>query len=272
MPRTTLSTSGVWRIDATDDASEVIACGPGEAAVFSRRAPDKASRNEDAALVLPLGDGALLLAVADGCGGMPAGDEASRRALTALRDALLASQTEDYTGALVSGFDAANRAVLDMRAGAGTTLAAAVVVGDTARVIHVGDSLALITGQRGTIRVHATPHSPTGRGLEAGLMTEEEAATHEDRGLVLNVVGSLDMSVELSQPVRLRPRDTVLLASDGLSDNVGTDEIVGAVRAGPCGRAVDRLANLAGTAMVGDGGHPDDLTILAYRPAAHRAE
>ena len=45
----------------------------GEAVVFSRPAPDKTSGNEDAAAVFELQGGAVVLAVADGLGGGPAG-------------------------------------------------------------------------------------------------------------------------------------------------------------------------------------------------------
>src|SRR5690606_35174994 len=48
----------------------------GEVCVRSIRSPEK-STNEDSAAVIPLGDGSLVLAVADGVGGMPGGREAS---------------------------------------------------------------------------------------------------------------------------------------------------------------------------------------------------
>ena len=58
----------------------------GEAVVFSRPAPDKTSGNEDAAAVFELQGGAVVLAVADGLGGGPAGAQAaSIAALTAAR-------------------------------------------------------------------------------------------------------------------------------------------------------------------------------------------
>lgn len=201
---------------------------------------------------------------------MPSGDEAAHRALSAIRDEFLGKPAVDCTGAVVSGIDAANRAVLDLRVGAGTTLTVVTIVAGEARVFHVGDSTAMIVGQRGVIRFLSTAHSPTGFGIEAGLMTEAEALAHEDRNLVLNVVGSAEMSVEISQPVRLKARDTVLLASDGLSDNLTVESIAALCRVGPCEDAVRSLARAAGRRMHDEDGHPDDLTILAYRPTAHR--
>ena len=271
VPKSNLGKSGVFRTHATDDFAEIIACEIGEAALLSRRSPYKDTDNEDAAIIVPIGNRGLLLAVADGCGGMPAGDEAARKALTALRSEVLNQSVTDFTGAVMAGFDAANQAVLDMRVGAGTTLAVVIIIDNEARMFHVGDSLALVTGQRGVVRLQAIAHSPTGFGVEAGLMTEEEAIAHEHRNLVLNIVGSSQMSVEISQKVKLRPRDTVLLSSDGLSDNVMTDQIVQKCRVGSCLKAVETLAEIATKQMHTQDGHPDDLTILAYRPTPHRS-
>jgi serine/threonine protein phosphatase PrpC len=202
---------------------------------------------------------------------MPAAAEAAGRALTALAETVGAAAGEgDLLSRALAGFDAANRAVLDMRVGAGTTLVAALVSGGEARVLHAGDSMAIVTGQRGRVRLQIVAHSPTGYGVEAGLLTEHEALRHEERSTILNVVGSEDMRVEIGQPVRLAARDTLLLASDGLCDNLMVDEIVDMVRAGPLGAALDALAGRAVERMASGGeiGHPDDLTMLAYRPTS----
>jgi hypothetical protein len=61
----------------------------GAVEVRSLRAPDKATSNEDSAVVIPLADGGLVLAVADGVGGARAGREASNTAVKVLRDRLL---------------------------------------------------------------------------------------------------------------------------------------------------------------------------------------
>ncbi len=55
---------------------------------------------------------------------------------------------------------------------------------------------------------------------------------HEERHLVSNVVGTDDMRIELGPPLKLARYDTVLLASDGLLDNLYTDEIVELIRKG----------------------------------------
>jgi serine/threonine protein phosphatase PrpC len=101
------------------------------------------------------------------------------------------------------------------------------------------------------------------------MLTPDEAIVHEDRHLITNLVGSDEMRVEVGPVVPMRTRDTLLLASDGLLDNLRVDEIVDLVRAGPIELALAGLGARAGARMLDpdpDGpGHADDLTIGIYR-------
>ncbi len=246
--------------------------GDGEVVLTSRRSPGKSGPNEDAGLLVPLASG-LVLAVADGCGGMPAADEAARRALEAFAAEIGSAVVgAGLVEAVLAGFDRANEAVLDMRAGAGTTLTAALVAEGVVRAFHAGDSTLLVTGQRGRLRLALVAHSPTGYAVEAGLLSERDAMRHEERSVVLNIVGSAAMRVDVSPALRLGARDTVVVASDGLTDNLLTGEIVEGIRRGPLPRSVAMLSEAATARMVDETtgdvhpGHPDDLTIAAYRP------
>ncbi len=86
---------------------------------------------------------------------------------------------------------------------------------------------------------------------------------------MFNAIGSADMSIEIGSPVKLDARDTVLLASDGLMDNLYVDEIVEIVRKGPLPDAADELVRRAVERMTqssGDGSSkPDDLTVMLFR-------
>jgi serine/threonine protein phosphatase PrpC len=125
-------------------------------------------------------------------------------------------------------------------------------------------------GQRGRIKQRVVPHSPTGFAVEAGLLDEHEAVQHDQRHVLFNVVGSPDMRVEVGSALQLAVHDTVLLASDGLFDNLFIDEIVDTIRVGPLASAADKLVERARARMQGDGAadspcKPDDLTIVLYR-------
>jgi serine/threonine protein phosphatase PrpC len=255
--------------EAETPAYMIRRAGAGVVGVHTRRSPAKDTPNEDGALILDLGPACVVLAVADGCGGLPAGEAAALAALQAIRDTLAGRDDEDLAGAILEAFGEANRAVLGLRAGAGTTLALAEVRERSVRTYHAGDSAALLTGQRGRLRFRTIGHAPSEYAVEAGMLTPDEAIVHEDRHLITNLVGSDEMRVEVGPVVPMRTRDTLLLASDGLLDNLRVDEIVDLVRAGPIELALAGLGARAGARMLDpdpDGpGHADDLTIGIYR-------
>ena len=220
----------------------------GEAWVYSRRCPDR-PENQDAAGCFALAPGGVL-AVADGMGGHAGGAEASRIVLECLRARLQRSDDEPgaLRAAILDGIEEANRLVLELGIGAGTTLAAAEILLDTLRPYHVGDSEILVVGQRGRIKLQTVSHSPVGYAVEAGMLDGEEAIHHDERHLVSNLVGSAEMRIEVGSPLTLAPRDTVLLATDGVFDNLHLQEIIEMIRVGPLGRAAFRLSRPSPTA------------------------
>ena len=244
----------------------------GDVCVRSMRSPDKQTDNEDSAAIIQLGDDSLVLAVADGVGGSVAGREASNAAVRTLSRVLtkLPDETPQLRPAILDAVEEANKAVLGLARGAATTLVVAQLDATRLRSYHVGDSELLAVGQRGRIKQRVVPHSPTGFAVEAGLLDEDEAVQHDQRHVLFNVIGSSDMRVEVGPALQLAVRDTVLLASDGLFDNLYIDEIVDAIRSGPLTAAADRLVARVQARMQGEGADqpckPDDLTIVLFRP------
>jgi serine/threonine protein phosphatase PrpC len=245
----------------------------GEVCVRSLRAPDKETQNEDAAAVIPLGLDSLVLAVADGVGGNPAGREASNAAIETLARVLskLPEEERQLRPAILDAVEEANKTVLGLARGAATTLVVAQLEVTRLRSYHVGDSELLAVGQRGRIKQRVVPHSPTGFAVEAGLLDEDEAVQHDQRHVLFNVIGSSDMRVEVGPELELAVHDTVLLATDGLFDNLYTDEIVDTIRKGGLVEAADRLVARARARMAGEDDarqpcKPDDLTIVLFRP------
>jgi serine/threonine protein phosphatase PrpC len=243
----------------------------GHVAAFTMQSPDKDSGNEDAALVFPVGQDRGVLAVADGVGGMQSGAQASRTALECLRDTIATARDEDWSvrEAVLDGFDEANRAVLAI-GGAATTLAAVRIQDQTIRTFHVGDSAVLVVGSHGKLKLQTIDHSPTGYAMEAGVLDESEAMVHDERHVILNAVGSKDMRVEIGSTLKLARRDTVLIASDGLFDNLPVPEIIELVRKGPLERCASNLVKVCRERMLnpdeGQPSKPDDLTVLLFRP------
>lgn len=236
----------------------------------------KEGPNEDAAAVANLSDGTLLLMVADGVGGMASAREAAGLCLNAIVDAAERAVTEDrrVRSGILDGIEAANAAVLELGQGAATTLVIAEISNGNVRTYHVGDSAIVLIGQRGAIKLQTTPHSPVGFAVEAGMLDEHEAIHHEDLNLISNVIGSVDMRIEIGPETPIATFDTLLLASDGLFDNLLMDEIIDMVRKGPVDRNICMLTRAALARMEGNAAgqpaKPDDLTTLLYRRPAPR--
>jgi len=261
-----------------DGASEPdqhrLTAGGGHVLAYTCRAPDKETENEDTVAVIPYGPAAAVLIVADGAGGLPAGKRASLTAVNSLVESMQHAMAETMLlrTAILNGIEAANSAVQAIGNGSATTLTVITVEGLIVRAYQVGDSEAIVIGQRGVIKLQTTPHSPTGFAVEAGFLDEKEALHHEDRHLVSNFLGTPEMRIDVGGEVKLRPKDTILLASDGLMDNVHLDEIIERVRKGPLDSAAERVISLAHRRMAGVSAalpsKPDDLSLILYRKGA----
>jgi serine/threonine protein phosphatase PrpC len=248
--------------------------GRGVAAAWSSGCPGREAHNEDAACLIPLDEGSAVLAVADGLGSTPMGDHAASLAVRSLVRALEPAERarSALRNAILNGIERASQEVAKLGTGAATTLTVAELQEDLVRPYHVGDSMLLVVGQRGRIKFQSVAHSPVGFAFESGLLGEREALHHEDRHLVSNVLGSRDMRIEIGPTLHLAPRDTLLLASDGLADNLRQREIAERIRRGPLAECATRLAADARRRMTdprpGEPSKPDDLTLVLFRLAA----
>lgn len=245
----------------------------GKAGVFTARSPEKDSDddNEDAATLIRVDEDRGVLVIADGVGGQPAGAMAAALAVQAMNEAVITmlADTGSLRDAILNGFEQANQSISAIGVGAATTLTVVEVSNDQIRPYHVGDSMILLVGQRGRIKMQTISHSPVGYAVESGLLEEREAMHHEDRHLVSNMVGSPEMRIEIGGLYTMQPRDTLVLASDGLFDNLHTEEIIEAVRKGPLEKVTRDLAAACRVRMEkhreGQPSKPDDLTFIAYR-------
>jgi len=83
------------------------------------------------------------------------------------------------------------------------------------------------------------------------------------------MVGSSASRVEVGSAVKLAPKDTVLLGTDGLFDNLHIGEIVERLRLGSFADLMNALAEACRARMLKpEADHPskpDDLTVVAFR-------
>jgi len=258
------------------DQPRLLAMSGISIAVFTRRCPGKDTPNEDSAAIIPTGPDSAVLMVADGVGGVRSGAQASALAVQSLSKSIRESSLnrDDLRPAILDGIERANAAIIALGIGAATTLALVEVNGTRIRPYHVGDSDILLTGQRGRVKLQTTPHSPVGAAVEAGMIDAEEAFTHENRHIVSNVVGAEDMRMEIGSALKMSRRDTLMLASDGVSDNLHEGEVIDLIRTGRLEVSAAAMVDAATQRMAGafelnrPHAKPDDLTFILIRRQA----
>lgn len=258
----------------TDTDPTSLACGAFQVCWVSARDPLK-EVNEDGALVIDLGERGVIACAVDGMGGMANGAEAAAITVECL-EAAFAGPVESRRSALVDGFESANERVARELKGAGATAVAVLVDREFVQTIHAGDAEALVMGQRGKLKFRTVAHSPVGYAMEAGLLDEASALSHPERHFVSNGIGLEGMQIQIGPRIELAARDTVMLCSDGVTDNAFESEIVDTLRIGELEASTRQLYELCrhralqASQGLGEPGVPaksDDITLITIRRA-----
>ena len=237
------------------------------------------NENEDCYIIHYQG-GKGFLAVADGMGGHQAGEVASAMAINSLylhlKDVLNAStinRDKDWLSFLREGVEKSNdriyKAALEVAdySGMGTTLTAALILGNRLYVAHVGDSRLYFYRQR-VLQLLTRDHSLIQDLLEEGLVNPKEAWPHPRRHILTQAVGT-EKKVEVeTRCLELLPGDLCLLCTDGLSNSVTDAEME---------EILDKHNSLAGRGQAlldlanGRGGE-DNVTIVLAQVEPHSCE
>src|SRR5205823_6882141 len=144
--------------------------------------------------------------------------------------------------------------------GMGTTTTAVGALADRLFLSQVGDSRAYLIRQGQAVQL-TKDQSLMQRLVEAGELTEEEAAKSERRNIILQALGpDARVKVDLTHQ-EVRRGDILVLCSDGLSGSVKKEEIGEiATRGRDLQAACDRLIALAN-----ERGGPDNITVILAR-------
>ena len=216
--------------------------------------------NEDALYV-----DAKLAVVADGMGGHAAGEVASVITVETVRERFERDQSVE---GLRAAIESANRDIMANarenpdRFGMGTTVIAVGLTRDhhgvsSPTLFNVGDSRAYQL-RDGALRQLSQDHSVAEEWVRMGRLTPEEASVHPRRHQLTRTLG-LDEVVDIDvTSIEALPGDRLLLCSDGLSNELTSDELANLASAPvPLGRAVDQLMAAAKQC----GAH-DNITVI----------
>ncbi len=215
--------------------------------------------------------------VADGMGGMAAGEVASRLALSTLAHLVVSSpewimrvdeaEAERLLERLTQRYrqvDAALKA--EARAdpslfGMGTTLTLAYSLGSELFLAHVGDSRAYFF-HGGRLHQLTRDHTYAQVLVDTGIIRPEEAATHRLRHVLTRALGATAEPVKADvHRARLSDGDQILLCTDGLTEMVEEADIARILlRAGTAQEACGALVEAALA-----GGGRDNVTVVLTR-------
>jgi serine/threonine protein phosphatase PrpC len=171
----------------------------------------------------PLG----LFVVADGMGGHQYGEVASSVAVRTMAGYLLKrfhtylinpsnGMEEPLQEMMQTAFREAQQAVIHAAPGSGTTLTAAIVIGQQMTIGHVGDSRAYTISPDGHTQILTRDHSLVKRLQELGQLQPEDAPGHPQRNVLYRAIGQGEtlepdiFTTHFPQPGHL------LICSDGL--------------------------------------------------------
>jgi serine/threonine protein phosphatase PrpC len=146
-------------------------------------------------------------------------------------------------------------------AGGGTTLTAALILGDQITIAHVGDSRAYILSAEGELHTLTRDHSLVNRLYELGQITAEEAAVHPQRNVLYRALGQGEAFDADVSTAPLPYSGFLLLCSDGLWGVIPEKEIIHLILAAPTPQqACQSLVEAANQA-----GGQDNITALLVR-------
>jgi serine/threonine protein phosphatase PrpC len=213
----------------------------------------------------PLG----LYIVADGMGGHQYGEVASSTAVRTMANYMLKrfhaylinpseSMEEPLQEMMRAAITEAQKAVTMAAPGSGTTLTAALVLGQQMTIGHVGDSRAYALRTDGRIEVLTRDHSLVKRLEELGQISLEEAAAHPQRNVLYRALGQGDVlepdifTTPFPQPGYL------LICSDGLWSVLPDQNLSKLVTSAPS----LQVACQSLVAAANDAGGPDNISAI----------
>ncbi len=239
----------------------------GTAVAWCCGSPTKHKVNADALGVILWGSDLGVLAVSDGIGGLPHAPEASARVIGRLAQPLAAGEADPVQSRIMD----INQTMCRENYQGGATISAVLLEGLRCASSHVGDSMLVVVDRRGRVKFRTDPHSPVGDAVAHGQLSEQAAMRHPQRHVVNNSVGSRAMWVETHQSFALDASDTLVIASDGLWDNLPVSEVVQMVVDGDLGEVGHSLAAAVSQRMVGAEpgmpSKPDDLSFILFSRA-----
>ncbi len=220
---------------------------------------------------LTLDQTGALLVVADGMGGMNAGEVASQIAVDTVKELFsqlpedITASTDKITEFLAKVIKDADKAIIEHAKanpdtkGMGTTLILAWILGEDAYIAWCGDSRAYLWEKEMGLRQVSKDHSYVQELVDKGVITSEQAFYHPDSNIITRSLGSEGQrALPEVVKVKLYNESRLFLCSDGLNGMLTDERIAQIIAENP-----DQKACL--TALIEDAkreGGNDNITVV----------
>lgn len=216
----------------------------------------------------PIGNLPNLFLVADGLGGHSAGDVASKITVETVVSYCQRSREKDKTDLTRYAFEEANDKVQEYSKTInkvyemGSTLVSLSVFSKYYQIINVGDSRAYLY-RKGKLTKLTKDHSLVQKLQEEGLISEEEAYTHEKRNLILQAIGMEPIVNVDIYAIPAYKNDIIMLCTDGLSNYIRREEMEKILRQE---QNLKKLAKLLIDTSL-ENGSTDNITVVMVKNA-----
>ncbi len=208
--------------------------------------------------------------LADGMGGHNAGEVASgmsaQLVCNELRETFGDTDGRKIVANIASAIDYANSFVYEKslsnreHAGMGTTLVVAYVKDENVKIANIGDSRAYIVTSDDIRRI-TVDHSVVEELVQRGTISREEARNHPDKNIITRALGTEEFVDADFYDYKAAAGETVLMCSDGLTENVLEDDIKRIVsEANNPEEATKKLIDEANA-----NGGTDNITVIVLR-------
>ena len=206
-----------------------------------------------------------LYAVCDGMGGESYGELASMIAVKTLTR----YQETDIRRSIYEYIKRANRYICDelakFGARSGTTLALLYFFNNKAVSYNVGDSRVYLS-RKGDLYLLSEDHTEAQRLVNMGLLSEDEAATHNSKNKLTQHLGisSNELVIEpyVSEDIKVKKNDIFMICSDGLT-NMLSDDDIGIIMAQKNADTSEIAKELASAAQ--EYGGRDNTTVIVIK-------
>lgn len=192
------------------------------------------SNNEDACFVMK---NDRIFIVADGVGGNNSGEIASRTAVNEIAKYIETNPLDQLHSAneIKAYFESCMKDVnfrilelsqrFEKNKGMATTVVIAYIVKDTLYIVNVGDSRGYVF-REGALTQVTDDHTYVNTLLKAGLISEEEAETHENKNMITRAVGAEHTIDADFFAYNIKAGDIILICTDGLYGEVSENDLI----------------------------------------------